>query len=91
MIRASLAHGGDATKVWTLREVLRVADETTGTRVLSSMFEQYAMRGDRIDLDGLFASMGLRGGEAADETSTLAWVRRGIVEAPPGEVRFAKY
>jgi hypothetical protein len=83
VLRAALAQGGDATKVWTVAEVVRVGDRATGTKVLSSMYDRYAARGERIDFDGLLASLGV---DRADERSVdlddarpLAWVRRGIV------------
>jgi hypothetical protein len=81
-IRAGLARGGDATRVWTVAEVMKLGDEITGTRVLTDMYQRYAARGERIDLDGLLASIGVeRGGEGVDldDSKPLAWVRRGIV------------
>jgi hypothetical protein len=82
VVRAALARGGDATKVWTVAEVVQLGDEVTDTHVLSSMYDRYAARGERIDLDGLFASLGVdREGATVglDERRPLAWVRRQIV------------
>ena len=82
VVRAALARGGDATKVWTVAEVVRLGDEVTDTKVLSSMYERYAARGERIDLDGLLASLGVDRdgvGMGLDERRPLAWVRRQIV------------
>lgn len=83
VIRVALSRGGDATKVWTVAEVMRVGDEVTGTNVLSRMYERHAQRGERIDLDGLLASLGVEkvedGGWTLDDARPLAWVRRGIV------------
>ena len=82
VIRAALAKGGDATKVWTVAEVVGLGDQVTGTRVLSEMYDRYAARGERIDLDGLFASLGIeRDGRTIDleDRRPLAWVRRQIV------------
>ena len=82
VIRAALARGGDATKVWTVAEVVHLGDDVTGTTVLSTMYDRYAARGERIDLDGLFASLGVdRDGSVVglDERRPLAWVRRQIV------------
>ena len=82
VVRAALARGGDATKVWTVAEVVRLGDQVTGTTVLSEMYDRYAARGERIDMDGLFASLGIdRDGSAVglDERRPLAWVRRQIV------------
>jgi hypothetical protein len=83
VVRAALERGGDATRVWTVAEVVRLADEVTGTHVLSEMYERHAARGDAIDLDGLFASLGIDRPDGArvemDEARPLAWVRRGII------------
>jgi hypothetical protein len=82
VIRAGLARGGDATKVWTVAEVVHLGDEITDTTVLSEMYARFATGGERIDLDALFASLGIdRDGGAAqlDELRPLAWVRRQIV------------
>ncbi len=83
VIRIALARGGDATKVWTVAEVMRVGDEVTGTNVLSRMYERHAQRGERIDLEGILAALGVErlddGGWTLDDSRRLAWVRRGIV------------
>src|SRR5690606_5829203 len=66
VVRASLARGGDATRVWTVADVVRLGDEVTGTNVLSEMYQRYAARGERIDFDGLLASLGIdRTGEGS--------------------------
>lgn len=80
VLRMALAHGGDATRVWTVAEVVRLADQATGTTVVSEMYDRHAARGERIDLDGLMASLGVdRGGAELDDKRPLAWVRKDIV------------
>lgn len=82
VIRATLARGGDATKVWTVAEVMRLGDRVTGTTVLTDMYERHAARGERIDLDGILASIGVDRGDGGvdfDDSRPLAWVRHGIV------------
>ncbi|MBS2016945.1 MAG: hypothetical protein JST00_28925 [Deltaproteobacteria bacterium] len=80
VLRLALSRGGDATRVWTVSEVVKVADEATGTTVFSEMYDRHAARGERIDLDGLMASLGIdRGGAELDDRRPLAWVRRDIV------------
>jgi hypothetical protein len=63
---------------------VRLADEITGTHVLSRMYERYAQRGERIDLDGMLASLGVEkaddGSWGLDDTRPLAWIRHDIVE-----------
>ena len=80
VLRVALAHGGDATRVWTVAEVVHLADQATGTTVFSEMYDRHAARGERIDLDGLMASLGIdRGGAELDDKRPLAWVRKDIV------------
>lgn len=83
VLRAALARGGDATRVWTVKDVVTLGDHVTGTTVLSEMYDRYAARGDRIDLDGLLATLGVDrgndGGVDLDDRRPLAWIRRGIV------------
>ncbi len=89
VIRAGLARGGDATKVWTVADVVRLGDQVTGTHVLSDMYLRYAARGEHIDLDGLLASLGVeRDGTSVDfyEGRPLAWVRHDIVGTSPRSV-----
>jgi hypothetical protein len=66
--------------VWTVRDVVKLADEVTGTNVVSDLYERHAARGERIDLDALMASLGVpQDGQSIDDESRLAWIRRAIV------------
>lgn len=86
VIRAALDRGGDATHVWTVRDVVSLGDRVTGTNVLSEMYERYAARGERIDLDSLLDSLGVSAdGREANDARPLAWIRRGIVDDPGRE------
>lgn len=81
VIRGALDRGGDATHVWTVRDVVSLGDRLTGTTVLSDMYERYAARGERIDLDGLLDSLGvLPDGRDTSDERPLAWIRRGIAQ-----------
>lgn len=81
VLRASLARGGDATRVWTVREVVRLGDATTGTSVLSEMYDRHAARGERIDLEGLLSSLGVgQDGREPDDSRPLSWIRREIID-----------
>lgn len=83
VLRAALERGGDATHVWTVRDVVSLGDSVTGTSVLSDMYERHAARGERIDLDSLMASLGVgQDGRDNDDSRPLAWIRRGILDAP---------
>jgi hypothetical protein len=85
VIRAALAHGGDATRVWTVADVVDVGAEATGTDVLRAMYASHAARGEPIDLDGLLAQLGVErqpGGDDAPvilrDDAPLSAVRRAI-------------
>jgi hypothetical protein len=85
VVRAVLARGGDATRVWTIRDVLQVGDEVTGTKILSQLFERYVVRGEAIDLDRLLTSLGIivrspSGVIDFDEKRPLAPVRHAIAD-----------
>ncbi len=81
VVRATLAKGGDATRVWTVRDVIRLGDAVTGTTVLSDMYEKHANHGERIDLEGTLAALGVpQDGREVDDSRPLAWVRHGIVD-----------
>jgi hypothetical protein len=81
VVRAALARGGNATRVWSLRDVLQLGDATTGTRVLSDMYERHVLSNERIDVEALLAALGA-GAEGTDDTKPLAWVRRRLIDAP---------
>jgi hypothetical protein len=86
VLRAALERGGDATHVWTVRDVVSLGDATTGTKVLSQMYERHAARGERIDLDSLMTSLGVEAdGRDVSDARPLSWIRRGIIEGPRRE------
>lgn len=81
VLRAALERGGDATHVWTVRDVVTLGDVVTGTNVLSEMYERHAARGERIDLDTLMASLGVsQERRDVDDSRSLSWIRRAIVD-----------
>lgn len=83
VLRAALDRGGDATHVWTVRDVVSLGDAVTGTKVLSEMYERHAARGERIDLDSLMVALGVGpDGRESDDSRPLAWIRRAIIEGP---------
>jgi predicted metalloprotease with PDZ domain len=83
-VRAALERGGDATRVWTIGDVLKVGDAATGTNVLGDMYAHYAARGERIDFESLLSAIGVAAdGRDPDDSRPLAWVRHGIVDLPP--------
>ncbi|MEZ4258622.1 MAG: hypothetical protein R3B36_06115 [Polyangiaceae bacterium] len=59
VMRAVLDRGGDATRVWTVAQVMKLGDEVTGTDVLTELYDRHAARGEAIDLDGLLGALGV--------------------------------
>jgi hypothetical protein len=81
VIRATLSRGGDATRVFTVTQVMKLGDEATGTRVLSDLYDRHAARGEPFDLDELFASLGVevtRDGVIFHDDARLAPIRRAL-------------
>jgi hypothetical protein len=58
-LRASLATLGDATHSATLADFVRVGDEATGTRALADLVAHDAVAGEPVDLDRLWAALGV--------------------------------
>ena len=86
VLRAALDRGGDATHVWTVRDVVSLADSVTGTKVLSDLYERHAARGERVDLDTLMAALGVTSaGEDMEESTPLAWIRHAIIYGGPND------
>ncbi len=86
VLRAIVARGGNATRVWRVADVIRAGDEATGTSVLRDTYVHHAVRADPVDLEGILASLGVErvgGGEgvgavALREDRPLSGVRRAI-------------
>jgi hypothetical protein len=81
VLRAALARGGDATRVWTVADVVELGDEVTGTHVLRRLYERHAARGERIDLAGLMSNLGVeRRGRSVSlrEDRPLSGMRKAI-------------
>jgi len=80
VLRYIVSQGGDATVVWTLPEVLAAAKKATGTNVVADLVQRLAVKGERIDMDGLWRDLGVvrsprRG---LDDTAKDAAIRRSI-------------
>lgn len=87
VLRGILARGGNARVFWTPRRIVRVADEATGTRVVSERYDAMARRPSDVDLDALFSRLGVRvdddGAVALVDDAPLAFVRRSITAPGP--------
>lgn len=80
-MRAIFAKDGDATHVWSVADVVRVADETTGTKVLATLYDEEAVRGIAVDPKAELARIGVVGSSL--KTTPLSWIRDGIIARPP--------
>lgn len=81
-VRGLLARGGNSRADWSTRRVVAVGDEATGLTVLSEMYAAQAQASTAVDLDGLWAELGVRPGPdgdvVLDDRAPLASVRRAI-------------
>ncbi len=74
------ASGGNGAR-WTMAQLVEVGDRATGTTVLAELYEELRASPARIDLDRLFALLGVgqEGGRTTlDDTAELAAIREAI-------------
>lgn len=80
-IRAIVAKGGTGRADWTTQQVIDVADEATGTSVVSGLYDSMARDHLDVDLDDLWRRLGVSesdNGIRFDDSAPLAHIRRGI-------------
>jgi predicted metalloprotease with PDZ domain len=80
-LRAILERGGDIRSSFDLSQALRIGDGATGTRVLQDLYEQMKDKPARIDLDAIWADLGVRLDDQEvrfDERAPSAAIRRAI-------------
>lgn len=58
-LRAIRNHGGTITEDWQITRAFSIGDQATGTRVLQDLYEQMANKPVTVDLDKLWAKLGL--------------------------------
>jgi hypothetical protein len=82
-LRGILDAGGDITHDWELSEALKIGDQSTGTTVLSDLYQKWKDQAVEVDLASMWKDLGI----AADgksvrvaEGAPLAAVRRAITE-----------
>jgi hypothetical protein len=82
VLRASLARLGDTTHVATVAQLVALADEATGTHVVSDVYARVAQRGEVVDLGALWRKLGVAprpgGGVDLVEDAPAAAIRRAI-------------
>ncbi|MGI9383094.1 MAG: hypothetical protein ACR2PO_08055 [Methyloligellaceae bacterium] len=92
-LRGVIAAGGSFKQHWQIRRALSVADQATGTTVLTDLYE--AWRATAVDpkLDAIWSRLGVRPdgkGVRFDDRAPLAAVRLRIGQAPDDEGRKAR-
>ncbi len=81
-MRAALAVEGDATHAARVADFLRTGSAAAGDRELDAVYEAWAVRGESVDLDGLWHRLGLEvltgGAVRLRDDAPLSAVRRAI-------------
>lgn len=74
--------GGHASEVWSLTKTLRFVDEAVGGNSVRSLAARHSERGSKVDLDALFAALGveaLANGVKLHEDAPLSAIRKSLV------------
>ncbi len=92
VVRLVRLRQGPATMSARVADFLRTAAEATGTREVTDVYESWAVHGENLDLDALWARLGVGGVEEArtqgqtvtlHDDAPLAAVRRAIAASTP--------
>lgn len=82
VLRYVASIGGNARQMWKPERVCQAADDGTGTRAVSQLYQRMAKAPGDVDLDRLWAELGIIRSDddsvAFDDDAPLAHVRRGI-------------
>jgi predicted metalloprotease with PDZ domain len=82
-LREIVRQGGNIGVTWPIERILDVGDSATGLHVLRETYDRMALAPGRVDLDALFAKLGVRSVEGHvtfDDSAPLAAVRRSMME-----------
>ena len=85
-MRRVLTREGNATRVARVADFMRTADEATGTKEVSAVYDSWAVRGENTDLDALWQRLGITGVEEARAHGAVVTLRD---DAPLSAVRRA--
>jgi hypothetical protein len=80
-VRGILAEGGNGRANWSTRRVVEVANEATGTTVVSELYAKMAKAPGDVDLDAFYAELGVArvdGEIVFDDEAPLAHIRRAM-------------
>lgn len=85
-LRAIVDAGGTIDKEWPLARTLQIGDKATGTTVLTDLYQKWSDTPTSVDLDKLWAELGIRRGAsgiAFDSAAPLAKIREAITKPEP--------
>ncbi len=80
-LRAVLAAGGNASRIWKLDDAIATIDAHHGSPVMRSLADRYALRGSPMDLAALLSSLGVHPDLRAEHGVTLS------ADAPLASIR----
>lgn len=81
-LRAILRAGGNVSVSWPIEQVIEVGDRAVGVPVLSELYAKMRAAPVEVDLDALWARLGVRraaGRVVFDDAAELAHIRRSMV------------
>ncbi|HET6249720.1 MAG TPA: hypothetical protein VFE47_18670 [Tepidisphaeraceae bacterium] len=82
-MRAILDQGGNRFAHWTMDQVLKSCDQSTGTTVMSDLYKEMGNKPKTVDLHALWKRLGVRvvhGRVIYDNTAPLAQIRVSMTE-----------
>jgi len=85
-LRGILNHGGTITQDWEITQAFSVGDQATGTHVLEELYRQMSDKPVDVDLDKLWAKLGLalNGGQVQfNDNAVEATIRKAMTAAKP--------
>lgn len=86
VVKTVLAAGGSGHQLWSPDRIVDVGDRGTGTRVLQTLYDRYAVQAEQIDLTALWASLGVKpvgdGTIEFDDRAPLAAIRKSMTAKP---------
>src|SRR5467141_937125 len=91
-LRGILDAGGDIRREWNLEDALRTGDREVGVRVLQPQYTKMKDKPVSVDLDSLWAQLGVQSDGAGvrfDDSATLAAIRRAITAGESSAARHA--
>lgn len=82
-MQAVLKQHGNNEQVWSMRQILKIADKETGQTVLTELYEDMRANPKHIKLSRLFKNLGIlknKQGIRFDDSAPMAKIRKAIVK-----------